>query len=262
MAIVDALRFPIRTAAFAGLTFSLYGGLEVDTLLSSASEREAVLRKWIQRYGKSLLRLYGTDVRARGPYVERGEKYPARGKDGKGRLFLMNHRSGLDIPITLAFIEATIVSRADLADWPVIGMAARRVGTLFVDRESKRSGAAVISAMTQAVERGIGVMVYPEGGTFAGDEVRPLKPGAFLVAKQTGCEVVPVGLAYEEGGSTYGDEPFLEHMKRVSRTAHTNAAIAVGEPLDLGDRSDVDTMRHVGRSALQTLVNEARTLLG
>ena len=213
---LEKLRFPARTAGFVGVTFAMYGLLEVDTAASPQSDREAVLRKWIERYGKALLRLYGVDVVARGPHVEQGVRYPGKSPNGTGRMFLMNHRSGLDIPVTLAFIDATILSRSDLAGWPVIGMAARRVGTLFVDRASRSSGAAVINTMATALERGRGIMVYPEGTTFEGDEVRPFRVGAFKAAERAGAEIVPIGLAYEGEAMSFGDESFAKHMVRVS----------------------------------------------
>ena len=256
----STLRFAARTAGFVGLTFSLYSALEIDTAVSPASERAAVLYKWIQRYGKGLLELYGVDVTARGPHVERGERYPGTDDKGRGRLFVMNHRSGLDIPITLAFIEATIVSRADLARWPVIGVAARRVGTLFVDRSSKQSGAAVINAMVGALGRGRAVMVYPEGTTFAGDEVRPFKPGAFTVARKTGCEIVPFGIAYASGGASFGDESMLLHMRRVSGAPKTRLAISVGEPFRAG-KLDTAALAIEAHDKVQTLVNRARKLV-
>ena len=53
-----------------------------------------------------LLRLYGLEVSARGPFVE-GGRYPARDASGRGRLFVMNHRSMLDIFVNLAFLEAS-----------------------------------------------------------------------------------------------------------------------------------------------------------
>jgi 1-acyl-sn-glycerol-3-phosphate acyltransferase len=177
-------------------------------------------------------------------------------------MFVMNHRSTFDIFITLAFIEATIVSRADLAGWPVIGMAARRVGTLFVDRQNKRSGAAVINAMCTALERGRAVMVYPEGTTYAGDEVRPFKPGAFLAAERVGAEIVPVGLAYGGGDSSFLDEPFLDHMKRIAKARETRAAIAVGEPILPGSTDDVDGLRARAHENVQALVHVARGMLG
>ena len=101
-----------------------------------------------------------------------------------------------DIFVNLAFVEANIVSRADLARWPVIGLAARRVGTLFVDRSSKSSGTAVIDAMCASVERGRAVMVYPEGTTFAGRRGAALPARRVPRAQRAGAEIVPVGIAY------------------------------------------------------------------
>lgn len=259
--ILDELRFPLRTAGFVGLTFGMYGLLEVDTARSPASARSEVLHLWMRRYGRALLDLYGVDVRAGGPFVGSGGHYPGRDARGRGRLFVMNHRSGLDVPITLAFFEATILSRADLAGWPVIGMAARRVGVLFVDRGDRRSGAAVIQAMTQALEGGRGVMVYPEGTTFAGDEVRPFRAGAFTAARRAGAEVVPVGLAYGGGEeAAYLDESFADHMKRVSRARRTTAAIEVGEPISAADL-EVEPLRDAAHAAVQSLVHRARAAL-
>jgi len=259
--LVDKGRFVGRTAAFVGLTFGMYGMLEVDTALSPRAERESVLQTWIRRYGEALLRLYGVNMIATGPYVERGELYAGRSPGtNRGRVFVMNHRSGLDIPICLAWVEATILSRADLSRWPVIGVAARRVGTLFVDRESKRSGAAAISAMVSSIEHGRAVMIYPEGTTYEGDEVRPFRAGAFLAAQRTGAEIVPIGLAYEGAAASFGDETFAQHMMRVSGARKTRAAIVAGDPIR-PDGIDVDVLREKVRSEVQRLVNAARQSL-
>jgi 1-acyl-sn-glycerol-3-phosphate acyltransferase len=251
--------FPLRTAGFVGLTFSMYGLLELDTATHGRRAREDILRKWIQRYGRALLALYGVEVIARGPYLERGALLPRTDARGRGRVYVMNHRSGLDIPICLAHVEATIVSRADLARWPVIGVAARRVGTLFVDRSKRASGAAVIGAMCSALEGGRSVMVYPEGTTFAGDDVRPFHLGAFSAAIRTGTEVVPLGVAYEATNSAYIDEPFMDHMKRVSATARTRVGLVAGEAIAPDDRPR--DMLETSRKAVQRLVHEARALL-
>lgn len=261
--LLDNLRFPLRTAGFVGLTFGMYGLLELDCARSPASEREPLLHTWMHRYGRALVSLYGVDVRAGGPYVGAGAQYPGADARGRGRLFVMNHRSGLDILITLALFECTILSRADLSRWPVIGMAARRAGVLFVDRSDKRSGAASIQAMASALEQGRGVMVYPEGTTFAGDEVRPFRPGAFKAAHRAGAEIVPVGIAYAGADSAYGDENFLDHMKRVSRTRRTLAAVEVGEPIPPPQvDQDEAALRSAAQEAVQALVHRARIALG
>ena len=109
---------------------------------------------------------------------------------------MTNHRSAIDIGVVLATFGGTMVSRADLASWPVVGAAARAVGTVFVDRSSAKSGAATIRAIQKHLEEGQTINLFPEGTTFDGDEVRPFHGGAFVSAVRAEAEVLPVGLAY------------------------------------------------------------------
>jgi lyso-ornithine lipid O-acyltransferase len=258
---IPDLRAATRTAGFIGLTFSLLGCLEADLRASDRDAQKAVTYKWMVRYGKGLLRLYGLDVIAKGRHIGSGEAYPAVDDRGKGRLFVMNHRSMLDIFVDLAFVEANAVSRADLARWPVIGLAARRVGTLFVDRESKQSGAAVINAMCDGIDRGHGVLVYPEGTTFAGDEVRPFRPGAFLAAQRTGAEIVPLGIAYGGMGASYVDEPFPAHYRRVAGSRVTRVGLVAGEPICNAREMSVEALQELAHARVQALVREARAAI-
>jgi 1-acyl-sn-glycerol-3-phosphate acyltransferase len=258
--LADDLRFPLRSAAFAGLTFTLLAGLEGDRALRGNTDE--VLYTWMHRYGVGLLRLYGLEATALGPHVSTpGGRYPGRDARGMGRLFVMNHRSLLDIFVNLAFIEANIVSRADLSRWPVIGLAARRVGTLFVDRSSRQSGAAVIQAMTSAIERGRGVMVYPEGTTFLGDEVHPFRPGGFVAAERVSAEIVPVGIAYGTDDAAFGDEPFIHHLRRISGARRTRVGIAFGDPIP-PPHGDVEAVKERARAEVQALVRAARAAIG
>jgi 1-acyl-sn-glycerol-3-phosphate acyltransferase len=257
---VGDLRASARTAGFVGLTFSLLACLEADLRASPPSRHVATTYKWMGRYGHGLLRLYGLEVTASGPHLEHGEIYPACDDRGVGRIFVMNHRSMLDILVDLAFVEANAVSRADLAGWPVIGLAARRVGTLFVERGDKRSGSAVISAMVAGVEQGRGVLVYPEGTTFAGDEVRPFRAGAFLAAQRAGAEIVPVGIAYGGSGASFLEESFPAHYRRVASSPKTRIGLVAGEPFR-AESADVEVIQRRAHAEVQLLVHRARAAL-
>lgn len=261
MSPLDPLRFPARAAAAAGSTAAMYGAFELEAALAGAPARDDVLRKWVLRYGRVQLRLFGVDVLASGAALEGGGAYPGRDASGKGRLFVMNHRSALDILVALASLEARIVSRGDLARWPVIGYLAKRIGTLFVDRESTVSGARVAGAMVRAVEAGLGVLIFPEGTTHAGDEVRPFRPGAFVVSKRTGAEIVPVGAAYEGEHTTWGDEGFGAHFRRVGGERRTRVALVAGDPIVPAGR-EAPAIQAEAHAAVQSLVHRARAALG
>lgn len=260
MALLAPLRLSARTAAFAGSTASMYGAFELEAALAGAAARDDVLKKWVVRYGRVELRLFGVDVATAGPHLESGSAYPGKDARGKGRLFVMNHRSALDILVALGFLEARIVSRGDLAKWPVIGYLAQRIGTLFVDRESTLSGARVAGAMVRAVEAGRGVLVFPEGTTFAGDEVRPFRPGAFVVSRRTGAEIVPVGVAYEGEHATFGNETFPAHVRRIGGLPRTRVALVAGAPIAPNDREPAQIQAEA-HAAVQSLVKQARASL-
>lgn len=258
--VLSDIRFGARASAFAAYVMGTLAAHEVKVRVKppTEAEEERIIAGTALRFGRRMSRLFGVEVIASGLPPE---GYVAgHGPSGLGRVFVSNHRSGLDILVTMAHLEGKHVSRADLAGWPVIGTIARRAGLLFVDRESKRSAAAVVRQMIEVVNAGRGIIIFAEGTTFAGDEVRPFKPGAFAVARRTGCEIVPVGLAYEEGVS-FEEESFVDHMRRVAGAPKTRVGFAVGEPLVLPRDTDPTVLSDTVHERVSELVKVARKLL-
>ena len=172
----------------------------------------------------------------------------------------MNHRSGMDILVMLTLAEVHIISRHDLATWPFLGFLSRRVGTLFVDRSSRRSGASVLKEVAKALEAGEGVAMFPEGTAFAGDEVHEFRTGAFTSARRADAEIVPIGIAYGDDAAYYGDLSFMAHLKQVTSLPKLDIAIEIGSPITLDGRTPVE-MKQIARNEVQKLVNQARAKL-
>lgn len=220
------------------------------------ADKNRVRDLWVKRWARALLGLFSIDVVVRGAV-------PSPTREGApGRLIVANHRSAIDVGVILATFGGTMVSRADLAAWPLVGAAARSVGTVFVDRASAKSGAATIRAIQQHLEDGQTIALFPEGTTYAGDEVRPFYRGAFIAAARAGVEIVPVGLAYPaSSGAAFVDETFLAHLGRMARSTATRMGVAVGAPIaaagvraaELAERTHAEVSR---------LVLEARALSG
>jgi 1-acyl-sn-glycerol-3-phosphate acyltransferase len=258
----ELIRIGARAGAFVGATVGYLGRLELERWVAGRARRdEALVYKWVPRWARALLGIYAVTVEAAGAHVAAGRLYPGRDARGLGRVFVMNHRSGLDVLVAFTLAEAFLVSRADLGGWPLIGLGARRVRTLFVDRASRRSGAAVMRAMIRCVEGGLGVMLFPEGTSHAGDDVRPLQPGAFQLAARTGAEIVPIGIAWNDARAVYGEESFLSHLGRVSALSGLRAAVEIGDALRPDGRGAAE-LRDATRTALAGLVRRARVRLG
>lgn len=253
-----SLLLPLKTAGFLGLSATIYGLYELDRARRPEGESREALAEWWQRYGETMLRLWDVELVGVGPFASEGRLYPGTDDEGKGRIFVVNHRSALDIFVCFARLEGTFLSRADLGSWPVVGVLSKRLGTLYVDRGSAASGAAAIGAMVRASLAGRGVVVFPEGTTHVGDPLHEFRGGAFHAAKRAGCEIVPVGVAYDRDEACFGDEKLAEHMRRLAGRK-TRVAIAAGEPFAAG--KDPEAARVRAKERVAALVGAARAAL-
>ncbi len=228
-------------------------GLVTAESLAREEDRERVRDEWTRRWSRALLALFSIDREIT------GISHPPT-QSGRGRLVVANHRSTIDIGILLETFGGRMVSRADLAGWPVIGIAARKSGTIFVDRASKSSGASVIRAMSESLARGDTVCVFPEGTTFADDEVRSFHPGGFTAAIRAHAEIVPVGIVYDHGSeAAFINEPFMAHLARLAGAKRSRVRVVVGDAIEA--RGDSRALAVHAHDAVQGLVNRGRAEL-
>jgi lyso-ornithine lipid O-acyltransferase len=255
MSALGSIRFAARTAAFAAYSSSAYAAFESEAYLRGG-DREALLGPSLRRYGANMA--YALGIRLHRVGFPDAGYFEGKDARGRGRVFVMNHRSALDIMVSLATVEGKLVSRADLATWPLVGPLAKRVGILFVDRESKRSSAQVMRQMMARIEAGVGIVIFPEGTTYAGDEVKEFKPGAFSVARRTGAEIIPIGIAHRASASSFDDESFLDHMRRNLGNSESHVGVAAGEPIVSEGRTQ-EMLAALCHAEVQRLVYVARS---
>ncbi|HVI00234.1 MAG TPA: lysophospholipid acyltransferase family protein [Enhygromyxa sp.] len=247
------LRVPVRAGGMIGWTSVMLAAVEshklIDRKLAAGQAQEQIFERYMRSWTSGLLRMFAVDLRIV------GELPPA---PTGPRMVISNHRSALDIGILLTHFGGSVLSRADLEDWPLLGLAASKAQTIFVDRDSKHSGAQAIRAIREHLQRGRTVSVFPEGTTFPGDEVRPFNAGAFVAARKLDVEYVPVGIAYPPG-CEFVEASFVEHVAAVAQRPRTPAVMAVGAPLRLDARAgEVAERLH---AEVQALVDRARAVL-
>jgi 1-acyl-sn-glycerol-3-phosphate acyltransferase len=246
---LEAARSGARAAGMAALTLSMLGGVMLHQRAVGPARELQVFQRWMQVWADALLRLFGVQFTLHGELPP-----PAQ----NGRLIISNHRSPIDVLILLRCFGGVALSRADLAEWPVVGPAAKRAETIFVDRTNTVSGVLAIRALRERLTRGRTVIVFPEGTTAAGDEVRPFQDGAFVAARSLPVEILPIGIAYEPG-SEFVEASFMEHVTRVARRKYTRVACVVGRPrlMPAQRKGLAESLRE----EVQGLVHEARRQL-
>jgi 1-acyl-sn-glycerol-3-phosphate acyltransferase len=253
---IERARAAARVAAMASYTLGMLGGVKTHQRLSPEAARYEVYQAWMKRWCQGLLDIFGVHARV---LVEVDEAVTAEPSAALARLVVAIHRSPLDIPLLLRQFGGCVLSRADLATWPVLGPAAVSAETIFVDRKDTMSGVAAARKIRERLTHGRTVIVFPEGTTHAGDEVHTFHEGAFAAARGLQIELVPVGIAYQ-AGSEFVEPTFQAHLARVAGRSETRVACVIGKPKPMqGSRRAVAAEL---RSEIQLLVGKARTLLG
>lgn len=245
---MSRLRAVFRTGAFLGWSAGNLAAYEAHRVLIAEEARSALLARYRDRFTLGVLRLFGTELLVRGTL-----DYP------HGALVVANHQSALDIGVMLSLSRGVLVSRHDVADWPLLGRMAKHGNTIFVDRDDRRSGVAALREIRRRVKEGRVVVAFPEGGTFPGDSVHEFHPGTFAAVRSLGVPIIPVGLAYSPAVH-YGKESFAEHMSKVAARRATRIAVQIGDPLR--DASDARATAEAARTEVERLVGEARAALG
>ena len=162
-------------------------------------------------------------------------------------LFVANHISWSDIPLLGGLIPVRFLSKAEVANWPVIGWLARQAGTLFI----RRGGGQARRVKTEIHARlsgGESVVVFPEGTTSTGITVLPMHGLLLGAAKEARVPVQPVSLGYRRQrrpdalAPFVGDDAFHSHLIRLLKQPPLQVVVMFHEPVILDDRPMADTV--------------------
>lgn len=135
-------------------------------------------------------------------------------------LLLSNHISWTDIPVLGGLMEIRFLSKAEVARWPLVGWLSRQAGTLFISRGGGEA-AQRRDDISQTLQAGQSVLIFPEGTTTSGLTVLPFFPRLIGAASAAGVPVVPVTIAYLRDGEPchiapfIGDDEFHHHLLRL-----------------------------------------------
>ena len=198
-----------------------YGvALVIYVLAGGRRPRERLAQDWSWR----LLEILAIRVQMEGA--------PLRG----AHLTVANHVSWLDIPVLAALEPTRFVSKSEVRDWPLAGWFAVAAGTFFI-RRGKGGAAPLLEKLVPHLRRAGSVVIFPEGTTTDGTEVRPFHPRLFQAAIDAACPVQPVTLQYglaADGRNVapfVGDAALLGHVVRLLRSGSLEVRVCYGPPI-------------------------------
>jgi 1-acyl-sn-glycerol-3-phosphate acyltransferase len=122
----------------------------------------------------------------------------ARLEKGKPYIFLANHFSYIDVAM-MGFVPGDVlfVGKASIRKAPLFGYYFNKLH-IAVDRSRIKSRAETMRRAGEAIEKGSGIVLFPEGGIYTQNPPKmvPFKNGAFRLALDKQIQVIPVTLSY------------------------------------------------------------------
>ncbi len=148
-------------------------------------------------------------------------------------LLVSNHLSYIDIFVYYATAPCTLISKMEIGKWFMVGPIAKGLGTIFIDRGSKRDLLRINDLIERRLKENNGVIFFPEG-TSSDGEMKRFKPSLFAYASEKKLPVYYSSIQYEtlpgEGSIKnvicwWGDMTLLPHMYNLMRMPYFNAYV-------------------------------------
>lgn len=197
-------------------------------------------RSHLQRgYCRMMLRCLGVRIRVSGGPI----------RNLQGVLVVSGHVSWIDIFSIGAVMPGSFVAKAEMVSWPGLGLLARLMKVIPIERANLRRLPHVVDAVAQRLRAGHTVVAFPEGTTWCGLGYGPFRPAMFQAAVDAGRPVQPLRLSYHHRDGSpstlaayIGDDTLPSSIRRLVTARRTIVAVHV-ESLQLPgtDRRDLAT---------------------
>jgi len=133
-------------------------------------------------------------------------------------IFMSNHVSNLDPPIQIPLIpgRTSVLVKKELFKVPILGKIMLMGSLVPVDRGNRDAGIAAVRDAKAAIEQGLSMMIYVEGGRSFDGKLLPFKKGPFYLAEACQVPVVPMtisGTEYVMPKARFGIRPGVVTVK-------------------------------------------------
>jgi 1-acyl-sn-glycerol-3-phosphate acyltransferase len=173
-------------APLIALSTMFFGAISlVQSFFDKAGNRMiGTARLW----ARSLVRIARVRVR-----VEGLEKIDPN----RAYVFAANHLSYMDTPVVLSRIpvQFRFMAKSGLFKIPFLGTHLEQAGHISVPLEDPRAAVKTLTHAAQTIrDRGISILVFPEGGRSVTGVLQDFKEGAAYIAIKAGVPIVPCAL--------------------------------------------------------------------
>ncbi|MFZ1705291.1 MAG: lysophospholipid acyltransferase family protein [Saprospiraceae bacterium] len=214
MYIIAGIRALIVFTSMAGYMFTF----AISRLWTKPSARGAFfLRKfWLKTIGIPIL-----NIRIQ----KEGEAWD------KPAIYMGNHRSFADPMVVCRYIDAFVIAKAEVANYPIINKGAEMTGVIWVNRNDKNFRTQTRGKLVETWSSGHNILVFPEGTVGLESKTLPFKVGTFLEAAANNIPIIPFAIEFKSKKDLWVIHKFIpQYFYQFSKWA-TFVKFSIGEPI-------------------------------
>lgn len=184
-------------------------------------------------------------------------------------MYVSNHISWLDIPMLAGLTNPRFLSKQSVRNWPIIGWIAEKSGTIFISRgNSNNSGKnpSTVKQLTKTFESGNSVLIFPEGTTTEGHDVRRFHGRLFSSVIETETPVQPIAIKYfDKHGNLntavpfIGEQSFVDNLWSILNNKYTYAEVCFLDPITSNNKTR-NELAHYCETTIRNKLNEMRII--
>ncbi|MDF1537217.1 MAG: lysophospholipid acyltransferase family protein [bacterium] len=168
-------------------------------------------------------------------------------------IVVMNHQSNMDIPVILYALplQLRFIGKVELMKVPLFGSALVRAGHFLIDRKNHLKAMNGLHAAGKDLrQRGVSLVLAPEGTRSETGGLKPFKKGAFVMAIETGIPILPVTIS--------GTRRSLPKGSLWARSAAVKMTIHDPVPTEELSYDDRDDLSERVRGIMEKTLEEGR----
>jgi 1-acyl-sn-glycerol-3-phosphate acyltransferase len=182
--------------------------------------RNRINRSW----SRVLIALCGARLISNGAAIPAALQRDGVDPRSAGRLALANHVSWMDIFAINAVLPSRFVAKAEIGQWPLLGLLVSGGGTLYIERGRRRAVAAINRTVSEHLKVGETIVVFAEGTTTDGSELLPFHSNLIAPALDVGATIWPIAIRYTERGARTSAAAFVGEMGLLTSLARVLVA--------------------------------------
>lgn len=172
----------------------------------------------------------------------------------KNYFFVSNHQTYMDVLLLSKFFRSAYVTSVEMKETLLLGQITQLAGCVFVERRNKRNLHKEIQEITQALENGITVTVFPEATSTNGSEVIRFRRPLYQAAIDSETSIIPIAINYEsiDGQKVttknrdkvcwYGEMSFIPHLYSLGKCKKIVCSVIECAAIDVQKTADLEAL--------------------